>query len=223
MAVSTPYEHSGRASQKGRTRAALVDAARSLVSEGKVPTVDTVAERAAISRTTAYRYFPSQRALLGAAHPETATSSLLGDDPPQDVAARLDLVMREFTRILMETESQQRTMLRLSLEDSPGDLPLRQGRAIGWITEALEPLGGTLPDDELRRLVLAVRSVCGIEPLVWLTDIGGLSAIEATELMRWSAASLLRSAVEGHRPTAGASAPGRSRAGRGAGRRGRRP
>jgi AcrR family transcriptional regulator len=221
--VSTPYEKSGRASQKGRTRAALVDAARSLVSEGDVPTVDTVAERANISRTTAYRYFPNQRALLGAAHPETAASSLLGDDPPEDAATRLDLVMREFTRILLETESQQRTMLRLSLEDSPGDLPLRQGRAIGWITEALEPLTGKLPDEELRRLVLAVRSVCGIEALVWLTDIGGLSATEAAELMRWSAASLLRSAVEGHRPTAGASAPGRSRAGRGAGRRGRRP
>lgn len=223
MLVSTPYEKSGRASQKGRTRAALVDAARSLVSEGDVPTVDTVAERANISRTTAYRYFPNQRALLGAAHPETAASSLLGDDPPEDAATRLDLVMREFTRILLETESQQRTMLRLSLEDSPGDLPLRQGRAIGWITEALEPLTGKLPDEELRRLVLAVRSVCGIEALVWLTDIGGLSATEAAELMRWSAASLLRSAVEGHRPTAGASAPGRSRAGRGAGRRGRRP
>jgi AcrR family transcriptional regulator len=221
--VSTPYEQSGRASQKGRTRAALVDAARSLVSEGEVPTVDTVAERANISRTTAYRYFPNQRVLLGAAHPETAASSLLGDDPPADVAARLDLVMREFTRILVETESQQRTMLRLSLEDSPGDLPLRQGRAIGWITEALEPLAGKLPDEELRRLVLAVRSVCGIEALVWLTDIGGLSATEAAELMRWSAASLLRSAVGGHRPTADASAPGRSRAGRGAGRRGRRP
>jgi hypothetical protein len=150
-------------------------------------------------------------------------SSLLGDDPPEGVAARLDLVMREFTRILVATESQQRTMLRLSLEDSPGDLPLRQGRAIGWITEALEPLAGKFPDEDLRRLVLAVRSVCGIEALVWLTDIGGLSATEAAELMRWSAASLLRSAVEGHRPTAGASAPGRSRGARGAGRRGRRP
>jgi hypothetical protein len=42
-------------------------------------------------------------------------------------------------------------------------------------------------------------------------------------LMRWSAGSLLRSALAGHPPTAGASAPGRSREGRGAGRRGRRP
>ncbi len=68
-------------------------------------------------------------------------------------------------------------MLRLSLEDDPedrGGQPLRQGRAIGWITEALEPVRDQLSDDELHRLVLAIRSATGIEALVWLTDIGGL-------------------------------------------------
>jgi hypothetical protein len=35
---------------------------------------------------------------------------------------------------------------------------LRQGRAINWIAEALEPLRGQLSDAQLKRLVLAVRS-----------------------------------------------------------------
>jgi len=221
--VSTSYEETGRSAQKGRTRSALVAAARALVAEGAVPTVDGVAERAGISRTTAYRYFPNQRVLLGAAHPETAASSLLGDEPPTDVTARLDRVVAAFTTLIAETEQQQRTMLRLSLEDVPGDLPLRQGRAIRWIREALEPLEGTLAAAELDRLVLAVRSVCGIEARVWLRDVAGLSPSEASELMRWSAAALLRSALEGRPPTAGASAPARSREGRGAARRPRRP
>jgi AcrR family transcriptional regulator len=200
-----------------------VAAAQSLVTEGTVPTVDAVAERAGISRTTAYRYFPNQRALLAAAHPETVAVSLLGEAPPDDVAVRLDRVVEEFTRIVAATEQQQRTMLRLSLDEAPGDLPLRQGRAIRWIGEALEPLVGTLPQAEVDRLVLAVRSVCGIEAMVWLRDVAGLTAQEAVELMRWSAASLLRSALEGHPPTAGASAPARSRAARGAARQRRRP
>jgi AcrR family transcriptional regulator len=217
------YEATGRAAQKSRTRAALVTAAQALVAEGAVPTVDAVAERAGISRTTAYRYFPNQRVLLGAAHPETTASSLLGDNPPSDVAARLERVVAELTRIILETEQQQRTMLRLSLEDAPGELRLRQGRAIRWIREALDPLAETLSARELERLVLAVRSVCGIEALVWLCDVGGLPAADAVELMRWSAASLLRAAVAGHPPTAGASAPARSRAARDAGRRARRP
>ena len=85
-------------------------------------------------------------------------------------------------------------MLRLSLEDDPedrGGQPLRQGRAIGWITEALEPVRDQLSDDELHQLVLAIRSATGIEALVWLTDIGGLSRDAAVELMRWSAQSML--------------------------------
>ena len=44
---------------------------------------------------------------------------------------------------------------------------------IGWLEEALEPLQGELSRAELRRLVLAIRSACGIEALVWLTDVGG--------------------------------------------------
>jgi hypothetical protein len=120
------------------------------------------------------------------------------------VAIRLDMVVGAFLRIIVETEVQQRTMLRLSLEPDPshrGDLPLRQGRAIGWIAEALAPLRGRLSDRDLRRLAIAIRSVAGIEALVWLTDIGGLSRNEAVELMRWSAGALLRSALQdGHMP-----------------------
>src|ERR1700712_5586787 len=54
----------GRSAQKRRTRRALVDAAALLVTEGIVPTVAQAAERADVSRATAYRYFPTQGSLL---------------------------------------------------------------------------------------------------------------------------------------------------------------
>lgn len=198
-AMSTPYETWGRADQKRRTRVALLDAARALVARGVSPTVEEAARAAAVSRTTAYRYFPDQRTLLAAAHPETGATSMLGEHPPADPAARLDLVVQAFTSMVVATERQQRTMLRLSLEEEPrarGGLPLRQGRAIAWITEALEPARDHLGDDGIRRLVLAVRSAVGIEALVWLTDVAGLSSAEATEQMRWSAQALLAAALE---------------------------
>ena len=114
--VSMGYLQNGRTSQKQRTRDALVAAARELVTQGRAPTVEEAAEAAAISRTTAYRYFPNQRELLAAAHPETATESYLPDDAPTDVADRLDIVVERFTEAIVETEVQQRAMLRLSLE-----------------------------------------------------------------------------------------------------------
>jgi hypothetical protein len=91
-----------------------------------------------------------------------------------------------------------RTQLRLALDpDAPdrGQLPLRHGRRITWIQEALEPLRGQLSDRELQRLVHAIGAVVGIEALVWLTDIAGLSRQQAVEIMRWSARTLLRAAV----------------------------
>jgi AcrR family transcriptional regulator len=196
--MSTPYELAGRTRQKQRTRNALIAAARDLVAAGKTPTVEAAAAAADISRTTAYRYFPNQRSLLVAAHPETEASSLLPPDSPNDPVARFEAVIEAFTELVADTEPQQRTMLRLSLEpDTTGrDTPLRKGRAIGWIEEAVRPLRGQLSPKELRRLVLAVRSATGIEARVWLTDVAGLSPEEATKLMRWSARAIYRSALQ---------------------------
>ena len=201
--MSTPYEATGRTEQKRRTRDALVAAARGLVVSGITPTVEQAAAAAAISRPTAYRYFPNQRALLAAAHPETAAETLLPADAPEDPAARLAAVITTFTRMVVESESQQRTMLRLSLEADPAEraaLYLRQGRAIGWIEEALAPLRGQLSDEAIHNLVLAIRSAVGIEALSWLTDVAKLSRDEAVGLMSWTAQALLYSALNGRTP-----------------------
>jgi AcrR family transcriptional regulator len=196
MSMAISYEATGRTQQKARTRSALIAAARDLLAAGRPPTVEEAAETAAISRATAYRYFPNQRALLVAAHPEIEAATLLDDDAPADPEQRLDQVLRELTRMTIDTEPELRTMLRLALEpDPPAELLLRKGRAIGWIEAALAPLQGELDEVALRRLTLAIRSACGIEALVWLTDVAGLSRDEAAELMRWSALGLLRAAL----------------------------
>ena len=194
------YTASGRTRQKRRTRDALVSAARDLVAQGgRSPSVAEAAEAASISRTTAYRYFPTQTDLLLAAHPEVAATSMLPSGVSSDPEERLEAAVRGFLAMVRETELQQRTMLRLSLDPGTGEreLPLRQGRAIGWFSEALEPLTPQLGADGVRRLAVALRAVVGIEPLVWLTDMAGMSRDEAVEQMVWSAVALLRRAVSG--------------------------
>jgi AcrR family transcriptional regulator len=198
MGMSIPYELSGRRQQKARTRHALIDSVRKLLADGITPSVEQAAAAASISRTTAYRYFPNQRSLLLAAHPEIEAPSLLGEDAPEDAARRFELAVEALTRLVVETEPQQRAMLRLALGPDHGDreqLLLRQGRAIGWLEEALAPLRDRLPRAAIRRLVLATRSACGIEALVWLTDVAGLSRDEAVAVMRWSAHALFQRAI----------------------------
>src|ERR1700674_5733578 len=202
--MSTPYEIGGRSAQKARTRDALVAAARGLVAAGVTPTVEDAAAAASISRSTAYRYFPDKRALLLAAHPEIAATSMLPATPPEDPAARLDAVVRNFSAMILETEAQQRTMLRLSLETDAaerGALPLRQGRAIAWIAEALDGLRGDLSDGQFRQLVLSIRATIGIEAIVWLVDVAGLPRNDAVALTRWSAQALLQRAITVPPPT----------------------
>lgn len=198
MGMSIPYELQGRRHQKARTRGALVEAARGLLADGVTPTVEQAAKRAAVARTTAYRYFPNQHALLLATYPDLDASSLLGADPPSDAATRLEVVTEQFTRQVLDYEPELRATLRVSLD--PGlkghPLPLRQGRGIPWIEDALAPLRGHMPEPGLRRLALAIRATTGIEALVWLTDVGKLSRAEAVATMRWSARALLRSALE---------------------------
>jgi len=129
-------------------------------------------------------------------------------NPPQDPAERLEAVVRAFTRLVMETEGQQRTMLRLSLQadfKQPSTLLLRQGRAIAWIEEALLPLRDQLSDQVVRQLTLAIRSVVGIEALVWLTDVARLSREDAVRLMCWSAQGLLQAALTWMPPETSAS------------------
>jgi AcrR family transcriptional regulator len=197
--MDVPYLHTGRTNQKARTRDALIAAARQLLAEGVTPTVEAAAAEASVGRTTAYRYFPNSRALLAATFPELEMDSLLGTDPPEDPLTRLEILAERLTQQIVEHEPEYRAQLRLALEGEPAgseSLPLRRGRRIAWVEDALSPLEGRMPEGELGRLVLGIGATLGIEALVWLTDMGGLSREEAVEVMRSNARTLLRSALE---------------------------
>jgi AcrR family transcriptional regulator len=197
--MEVPYLQTGRTNQKARTREALISAARRLLARGVTPTLEAAAAEASVGRTTAYRYFPNGRALLAATFPEVEMRSLLGADPPGDPLVRLGIVAESLTRRIIEHEPEYRAQLRLALEGEPAggeSLPLRRGRRIEWVEDALAPLRGRLPQPELRRLVYGICATLGIEALVWLTDMGGLSREEAGEVMRSNARELLRSALE---------------------------
>lgn len=192
------YVNTGRRQQKERTSAALVNAARKMLAEGRTPTVEVAAELASISRATAYRYFPSQRDLLVAAQPEVEAASLLGQRPSDDPFERLDAVVVGLAGIFLGAEASYRSMLRLSLEPDPaerGDLVLRQGRRFIWIEEALEPIRDSLTQSDFERLIRAIAAVIGIEALVTLVDLAHVEPGEAVNVMRWSAQALLHQAL----------------------------
>jgi AcrR family transcriptional regulator len=196
--MDVPYQQTGRVRQKARTLEALIAATRKLLASGLTPTVAEAAAAALVSRTTAYRYFPTQHALLLATYPEIGRDSVLGDNPPDDVETRFAIVFAEMARQLTENEAPLRAMLKLSLDGAPErDQPLlRRGRRRAWIADALSPLRETMNDAHFDRLVLAITAATGIEVFVWLTDIARLTPDEALDVMRFSAQTLLGTTQE---------------------------
>jgi hypothetical protein len=97
---------------------------------------------------------------------------------------------------VQESEPQQRAMLRLSLGEVPHELPLRQGRAIPWFIEALEPMAESIGEEGVRRLALALRAACGIETRVWLSDVAGLAPAQVSALQQWMVDALVRQGLE---------------------------
>lgn len=174
-------------------------AAVSLLREGRTPTVAEAADRAGVSRATAYRYFPTQDTLLAPAqvHGGEAPLSdeqLLDTGIVTDPAARAGLVARRVGEYTFDNEQLIRTVLRLSLD--PNLDYERPGHRRRWITGLLAPLQATADQRTLRRLAGALHLILGGEAVVALTDIAELDRQEALDVLAWTAETLVRAAAK---------------------------
>ena len=191
-----------RSNQKQRTRQALVDAAKTLVANGRPLTIADVAEAAQVSVATAYRYFSNPNDLvLEAATPRVPQ---IMADLPDDPAGRIDEVVRRIAEIQFGDEALWRAMLRADLErwagqqavlDPEARVPTRGSNRLDMVQEALAPLAEKLPPQLHRRLIMATMLVCGMEALVAARDACGLEPDEASQVMRWAAQALLQAAL----------------------------
>jgi AcrR family transcriptional regulator len=196
-----------RANQRARTRAAIVEAAQDLQSAGTAPTIAQAAEEAGVSRATAYRYFPTQEALLvelaDVTPVVTPVEELLTSLTTDDVEQRLLLLLRTFGSITLAAEEDLRRALWVYLDTwlrsrrDGGESPpaVRAGRRMRWLEKALEPLEH-LSDDQRRRLHAALALTTGIESVVVMKDVCRLDDDEALAVLRWAAIALLRAGVE---------------------------
>ena len=196
-----------RANQKARTRAAIVEAAQQLDNLGSTPTVAEAAVEAGVSRATAYRYFPTQQALLVELTDVTPSvlpvEELLASLTTDDVEQRLLLLLDTFGPVVLAHEDELRRALwvyldtwlrnrRNGVEDPPA---VREGRRMRWLDAALEPLQD-LPDEQRRRLQAALALTVGIDSVIVMKDVCRLADDEALAVVRWAATALLRAGLD---------------------------
>jgi len=187
-----------REAQRSRTRRALVEAADELFAEGRVPTVPEVAERADVSRATAYRYFPTQEALL-------LETTFLGDQDalralPElsgevvDPAERVAQAVRNGASWTLEREARLRMILRASLDPAGGTK--RPARRRRYIAELLASVKDELPRETYERLSGALTLLFGIDPIVALADNSDVEREAIPDVLAWAAESLVRAALQ---------------------------
>lgn len=170
--------------------------------QGQIPSVADAAEAAEVSRATAYRYFPSQAALIQAAIDELMAHVPTGFDE-QEPVARVQAMARRVVGLTAQEEPLLRAALRVGLDqwaqrqaDEDGaELIVRGGRRAS-IAGALEGVSEHLDKTARARLEAALTVVVGIEARVVLSDICGLTERQIGDVVEWAAGALARAALE---------------------------
>lgn len=194
---------SNRQNQRLRTRKDLLQAAAEFLREGCAPTMEQVADRARVSRATAYRYFPDVAALLVEAPLDGVVPdgrSIFESDTSVDPVERTVRAESALHAMIYRNKAALRQMLAASLhrtsKNAPSeDVPLRQNRRTAIILAALEPVASTLTPQIHRRLCAALAVIFGTESMVVFEDVLGMSEKEAADVKSWAVAALVRSAL----------------------------
>ena len=180
--------------RQARTRQALIEAAVDLLAEGRQATVTEAAERAGISRATAYRHFPSNDGLMTEAALDrvarTAVAMRLPDGAasPEDAAAAL---VERVLDMVFANEVAFRALLAHAMAPGAG---VRGARRIDWTRQVLAPWQDDFAPASFERLVAQLSLLLGIETVVVLCDVARLSPEDARGAAGGAARALVAAA-----------------------------
>ena len=189
-------------------RKTLLDAAQQLMAQGITPSVAELAEHARVSRATAYRYFPSQSALIAAVVDESLGPILAWNSAAPDAATRVDELLRFAFPRLEAHEAPLRAAIMVSLQQhaeasagKAGNEPrLVRGHRVDILKRAIAPLAADLTPAQQDRVAQALSLVYGSEVFLVLKDIWHLELPEITDVVRWTAQAIIRQAVAEAKP-----------------------
>jgi len=199
---------------RGRMKRLMLDTAIRLMQSGGSPSVSEVAEAAQVSRATAYRYFPSQAALIQAAVDDALGPILDWSTEETDPEKRVAELFGFAYHRMQSYEATHRSALLLALDQwqrrQAGTLGAEprvvRGNRRGLLKAAVEPLEKTIGREAADRVTQALSLLFGIEAIIILKDIWGLDAKEAEHVASWAASALIRTALveagEGETPAA---------------------
>lgn len=196
-------ETTGLTGASARTRDLMVRTAVGLMQGGQSPSVSEAAEAAGVSRATAYRYFPTQSALVEAVVDHALGPILQWDSASTDAGDRVQDLLASSNQRIVEFEATFKAALGLSLQQwaqqrsgTPTTGPeFRRGHRIKLIEKALAPLRGRLTEAEFGRLAKSLSLIFGLEVILVLKDIWNVDVDEMQDVATWTARALVGAAL----------------------------
>lgn len=181
----------------------MLDGTMQLMQSGVIPSVSDVAEAAQVSRATAYRYFPSQAALVQAAVDEALGPILAWKSDAADVEARVGDLFSFAYRRMQAHEATHRAALLMALDQwtrrqagTLGDeARIVRGNRRALLESAIAPAKGRLDPASGKRLAQSLSLLFGIESIVVLKDIWSLDDDGVAAVADWAARALVRAAL----------------------------
>lgn len=183
---------------KARTQRLLIDTAMAMYEQGAFPSITEVAIAAQLSRATAYRYFPTQSALVSAMVDESLGPILAWQPTQPDARQRIaELLSFAYPRMLQH-EGVLRAALHLSLQqwadnrsNPNNEEKLVRGNRKRLLKMAVEPLEGKLSPEALQRVVYAFSLIYGSEVFMVLKDIWHLDDAGIQDVTQWMGKAIL--------------------------------
>ncbi|CAJ4645727.1 TetR family transcriptional regulator [Burkholderia pseudomallei] len=184
-----------------QTRELLLQTALSMLEQGWFPSITELANASGVSRATAYRYFPSQAALVSTVVDESLGPVLQWQPTSTSVEARVNELL-DFAYPRMEQhEGALRAALQVALhqwanerarraQDEP---KYRRGNRRRLLTLAVEPMVRAGVDPAVaERLAQALSLLYGTEAMVVLKDIWGLDFRQFMNVIKWMSSARVR-------------------------------
>ncbi len=183
---------------RARTRRLLIDTAMSMYEQGAFPSITEVENAAQLSRATAYRYFPTQSALVSAMVDESLGPILAWQPTQSDARQRIaELLSFAYPRMLQH-EGVLRAALHLSLQqwadnrsNPNNEEKLIRGNRKRLLKLAVEPLEGKLTPAALQRVIHAFSLIYGSEVFMVLKDIWHLDDAGIQDVTQWMGKAIL--------------------------------
>jgi AcrR family transcriptional regulator len=186
---------------RAKTRNLLLMSAIALYDQGLFPSITELAAHAQVSRATAYRYFPTQSALITAVVARSLGPILEWQPQDNDALKRIQQLLTFAYPQMERHEGALRAALQLSLQQwakaTPGEKLVRGNRK-RLLQLAIEPLQDRLSLADQQRVIHAFSLIYGSEVFLVLKDIWGLELDGIQNVTQWMAKAILRQAEEDH-------------------------